>query len=67
MTKAQIRAAIAQIEREQRELFPDIETHSRPKPREPAQTRTIRNKPKQKDLAYQIGKSIARIIRRVLK
>ena len=37
------------------------------KPREPAQTGTIRNDPEQKDLAYQIGKAIARIIRRVLK
>lgn len=37
------------------------------KPREPAQTGTIRNNPEQKDLAYKIGKAIARIIRRVLK
>ena len=37
------------------------------KPREPAQTEPNRTEPEQFDLAYQIGKTIARIIRRVLK
>lgn len=72
MTKAQIRAAIIRIQSEQLALYPDIPAeyyspYRQHKPREPAQTGTIRNEPKQKDLAYQIGKAIARIIRRVLK
>lgn len=71
MTKAQIRAAIIRIQSEQMALYPDIpESYYqlyRPKPREPAQTGTIRNDPKQTDLAYQIGKAMARIMRRVLK
>ena len=33
----------------------------------PTESGTIRNDPEQKDLAYQIGKAIARIIRRLLK
>ena len=37
------------------------------KPREPAQTGTIRNDPENSDLAYRIGKRISQIIRRVLK
>ena len=37
------------------------------KPREPARTKPNRTEPKQFDIAYQIGKAIARIIRRVLK
>ena len=71
MKKHEIRAAIIRMQSEQMALFPDIpaEYYSiyRHKPREPAQTGTIRNNPEQKDLAYQIGKAIARIIRRVLK
>lgn len=71
MTKAQIHAAIIRIQSEQMALFPEIpESYYqlyRPKPREPAQTGTIRNNPEQKDLASKIGKAIARIIRRVLK
>ena len=72
MTKAQIRAAILRIQSEQIALYPDIPAeyysiYRQHKPREPAQTGTIRNNPEQKDLAYQIGKAIARIMRRVLK
>ena len=72
MTKSQIHAAIINMQSEQMALFPEIPAeyysiYRQHKPREPAQTGTIRNDPKQKDLAYQIGKAIARIIRRVLK
>ena len=67
MTKAQIRAAILRIQSEQIALYPDIPAeyysiYRQHKPREPART-----EPKQFDLAYQIGKAIARIMRRVLK
>ena len=71
MKKHEIHAAIIRIQSEQIALYPDIpESYYqlyRPKPREPAQTGTIRNDPEQKDLAYQIGKAMSRIIRRVLK
>ena len=72
MKNHEIRAAIIRIQSEQIALYPDIPAeyyslYRQHKPREPARTGTIRNDPKQKDLAYQIGKAIARIIRRVLK
>ena len=76
MTKAQMHAAILRIQSEQNAIaleygFTELLTYTTNyydnKPREPAQTGTIRNNPKQSDLAYQIGKAIARIIRRVLK
>ena len=72
MKKREIQAAILRIQSEQIALYPDIpesyySIYRQHKPREPAQTGTIRNNPEQKDLAYQIGKAIARIIRRVLK
>ena len=72
MTKAQIRAAIIRIQSEQLALYPEIpieyySTYRQHKPREPAQTEPNRTEPKQFDLAYQIGKAIARIMRRVLK
>ena len=72
MKNHEIRAAILRMQSEQMALCPDIPAeyyniYRQHKPREPAQTGTIRNNPEQKDLAYQIGKAIARIIRRVLK
>ena len=72
MKNHEIRAAILRIQSEQIALYPEIpieyySLYRQHKPREPAQTGTIRNDPKQFDLAYQIGKAIARIIRRVLK
>ena len=76
MTKAQMHAAILRIQSEQNaialeygftELLTYTTNYSDNKPREPAQTGTSRNKPKQKDLAYRIGKRISQIIRRVLK
>lgn len=78
MKKHEIHAAMLENIRLQDEIaikydFPGLIAYNRKyhaeyyKPREPAQTGTIRNNPEQKDLAYQIGKAIARIIRRVLK
>lgn len=43
----------------------DMRTFSEPE--QSAQIGTIRNGPEQKDITYQIGKSISRIIRRLLK
>lgn len=71
MTKSQIHAAILRIQSEQIALYPDIPAeyyspYRQHKPREPAQIELNRTEPK-KDLAYQIGKAMSRIIRRVLK
>ena len=72
MKNHEIHAAILRIQSEQIALYPDIpaEYYSidrQHKPREPARTEPNRTEPKQFDLAYQIGKAIARIMRRVLK
>ena len=72
MKNHEIRAAIIRIQSEQIALYPDIPAeyyilYRQHKPREPAQTEPNRTEPEQKDLAYRIGKAIARIIRRVLK
>ena len=70
MTKAQIRAAILRIQSEQLALYPDIPSeyysiYRQHKPREPAQTRTIRNDPEQIDIPYIIGKTLSRIIKHI--
>ena len=70
MKNHEIRAAILRIQSEQIALYPDIPAeyyslYRQHKPREPAQTGTIRNNPKQKDLAYRIGKTISRIIKHI--
>ena len=70
MTKAQIRAAILRIQSEQIALYPDIPAeyysiYRQHKPREPARTGTIRNKPEQRDIPYIIGKTLSRIIKRI--
>lgn len=72
MTKAQIHAAILRIQSEQLALYPDIPAeyyspYRQHKPREPAQTGTIRNDSENSDFAYKIGKRISQIIRRLSK
>ena len=69
MKKHEIRAAIIRIQSEQIALYPDIpESYYqlyRPKPREPAQTEPNRTEPK-KDIPYVIGKTLSRIIKKIL-
>lgn len=70
MKKHEIHAAIIRIQSEQLALYPDIPAeyysiYRQHKPREPAQTETIRNNPEQKDLAYKIGKTLSRIIKHI--
>ena len=72
MKNHEIRAAIIRMQSEQIALCPEIpieyySLYRQHKPREPARTEPNQTEPEQKDIAYQIGKSIARIIRRVLK
>lgn len=76
MTKAQIRAAILRIQSEQNAIalecgFTELLTYTAKyygnKPREPAQTGTIRNDSENSDFAYRIGKRISQIIRRLSK
>ena len=74
MKKHEIHAAMLENIRLQDEIaikydFPGLIAYNRKyhaeyyKPREPAQTGTIRNDPKQKDLAYRFGKTLSRIIK----
>ena len=76
MKKHEIHAAMQKCLSEQNAIaleygFPELLTYTAKyydnKPREPAQTGTIRNNPERKDIAYKIGKRISQIIRRVLK
>ena len=68
MKNHEIHAAIIRIQSEQLALYPEIpiEYYSlyRHKPREPAQTGTIRNDPKQNDIPCVIGRTISRIIKK---
>ena len=70
MKKHEIRAAIINMQSEQMALFPEIPAeyysiYRQHKPREPAQTGTIRNDPKQTDIFYRFGKGISKLIKRI--
>ena len=70
MKNHEIRAAILRIQSEQIALYPDIPAdyysiYRQHKPREPAQTGTIRNNPEQTDIFYRFGKGISKLIKRI--
>ena len=72
MKKHEIRTAILRIQSEQKALYPDIpesyySIYRQHKPREPAQTKPIKARPKQTNIFCRAGKALSQIIRRVLK